>query len=207
MYRIFFDDRVLVISDKVNQFTRYNALYYRYDSPGDLKKLLYAFSSDLSHITSLFIETDEPDVVYGHCVNHYRYIRAAGGLVQNIDGHILCIYRLGKWDLPKGKMDPGESPQQTAIREVEEECGITGLVPGKLLSSTFHVYQRDGVFFLKQTFWFAMQVGDVRFLTPQQEEGIEEVRFIAQEEMGIVLSNTYASIRFLLAELGIQDAS
>jgi ADP-ribose pyrophosphatase YjhB (NUDIX family) len=52
-----------------------------------------------------------------------KIVMAAGGLVENEHGEILLIYRKKHWDLPKGKLDAGETLEECAVREVEEETG------------------------------------------------------------------------------------
>jgi ADP-ribose pyrophosphatase YjhB (NUDIX family) len=123
----------------------------------------------------------------------YTFIKAAGGLVEH-DGHLLLIYRLKKWDLPKGKIDNGEDPEKTAIREVEEECNIRVLLKDKICN-TYHTYKRNGKNILKKTYWFEMESLDDSNLKPQVEEDIEEVRWMTHGEVHAALYNSYPSIR------------
>ena len=201
MYKIFFGNRVLILSNKVNQFTKYNGLYYQYDSKKELKKLLVSFTSGISHVPALFIEAEDIDVVFQDIKQMYQYILAAGGVVRSSDGGVLCIYRLGKWDLPKGKMEPGEEPVETAVREVEEECNLCGLEIINSLPSTYHVYEKNGVQFLKRTFWFEMLTENFQEMAPQSEESITEVCLFKKDELSVVMENTYASIRDLLEQM------
>ena len=104
----------------------------------------------------------------------YQRIDAAGGLVFNAKNEVLFIFRLGYWDLPKGKIDPGESKKQAAIREVQEETGIQHIDLGKRLIKTRHTYRnRKGKRIIKRTFWYRMTTTDTD-LTPQTEEAIEQ---------------------------------
>ncbi len=131
-------------------------------------------------------------------ISDYAFIEAAGGLVKNTNGDTLFIKRLGKWDLPKGKIDKGEDAKGAALREVEEECGISGLsIIGELVP-TYHTYKRGGEKILKKTHWFEMLYKGDKPLKPQTEEGITEVRWFRENEMKMVLDNTYNSIRELL---------
>ncbi len=103
----------------------------------------------------------------------YKIVEAAGGLVQNADGEVLFIYRRGFWDLPKGKIDKGETIPEAALREVEEETGVGNLELGPELMVGYHTYKEpDGRRVMKRTYWFLMKTDD-RELTPQAEEGIE----------------------------------
>jgi 8-oxo-dGTP pyrophosphatase MutT (NUDIX family) len=121
-------------------------------------------------------------------------LNAAGGLVLRDDGFFLGMYRLGMWDLPKGKAEKGETMEITAVREVEEECGIRGVRIEKPLMNTYHVYPLKGRFVLKKTYWFLMNWHGAGELTPQTEEGIEALRWFAPDEAKTFCANTYQSV-------------
>lgn len=123
----------------------------------------------------------------------FEIIKAAGGLVEK-KGKLLLIYRLNKWDLPKGKLEKKESPEEGAVREVEEECNIKVNL-GEKLCSTWHTYTRNGKGILKKTHWYRMSCKDDSELKPQIEEDIEEVRWMDPREVRQALYNTYPSIR------------
>lgn len=112
----------------------------------------------------------------------YEVRCAGGGVVQNQQNDILAIYRLGYWDLPKGKQEKGESIQQTALREVQEETGIQQLTLGNYLCETYHTHRsRKGKRILKHSTWFKMQSNDTH-LVPQTEEDIERVEWLSKAE-------------------------
>ncbi len=124
----------------------------------------------------------------------FYYIEAAGGVIEK-EGTFLFINRLGKWDLPKGKLDIGESIEDCAVRECEEECGVKNLNIVKKLPSTFHIYPYKKGFALKQTHWFQMKTSYSKKLVPQLEEDINEVRWMTVQEIEkIVKPNTYKTI-------------
>jgi len=132
----------------------------------------------------------------------YKYIEAAGGLVMNDKGKVLMIHRLGVWDLPKGKLDKGETPRKAAIREVEEECGIGKLKIIKSLPPTYHIYTLNGKRILKKTFWFKMISTDSKKPIPQTEENIDEVCWMSKTKMKrLNPKNTYRSILDVLSNL------
>ncbi|MGZ3883079.1 MAG: NUDIX hydrolase [Bacteroidia bacterium] len=124
----------------------------------------------------------------------FTFIEAAGGLIRNKNRH-LFIFRLGKWDLPKGKLDANEAPREAALRECEEECGISGLTIISELPSTYHIYPYKGAHALKVTYWYAMQTDFSKKLIPQTEENIEKAEWLDAESIKkLVVKNTYPAI-------------
>ncbi len=121
-------------------------------------------------------------------------ITAAGGLVTNDQQELLMIFRRGKWDLPKGKLDEGESIEACAVREVEEETGLTSLELGNKIGITYHTYQENNITILKETHWFAMQAKGEQTLVPQTEEDITRIGWINRSELPEKLNNTYDNI-------------
>ena len=124
---------------------------------------------------------------------------AAGGKVYNSENKILFIKRNGKWDLPKGKVEIDEQLETAAIREVEEETGVTSLEITKFLYKTFHIYKRNGTFKLKVTYWFEMKTSHDDILIPQTEEGITKVKWKNKRKTRKALENSYANIRLLFS--------
>ncbi len=125
-----------------------------------------------------------------------KKILAAGGLVRHWSrDEILMIFRNGKWDLPKGKIEANEEKEYAAIREVEEECGVLGLEIVRPLIETRHTYTEKDVFIEKITFWFEMSCSPNQTLVPQLEEGITEVRWLNYEETKEALKNSYSNIQ------------
>lgn len=124
----------------------------------------------------------------------FTIVQAAGGLVQHDKNKLLMIFRRGKWDLPKGKLDKGETLEECAVREVEEE---TGLFNVKLLSpllTTFHTYHEGARFYLKESYWFTMQVKGEQQLVPQIAEGITEIKWVSTAEAKKLYAETYPSV-------------
>lgn len=126
-----------------------------------------------------------------------RTIVAAGGLVTNEANELMMIYRRGKWDLPKGKLDEGENIEQCALREVAEETGASNLVLDKLIGKTYHQYFDKWVNeeVIKETWWYAMKVTNQQTLVPQLEEDIEQIDWVKLTEINTYLKNSYDSIR------------
>lgn len=126
------------------------------------------------------------------------FIKAAGGIVRNESNQALFIFRNGKWDLPKGKMEEDENSRSAAIREVEEECGIRIDASGEKIANTYHIYEMNGQMLLKKTAWYWMKASKKEKLIPQVEEGITEVRWLSKSELAMVRENTYPLIRELI---------
>ncbi len=128
-----------------------------------------------------------------------RWVRAAGGVVTDADGSMLLIRRNGRWDLPKGKVEPGETLLQAALREVEEETGIKVLpTDHPLPTKTYHVFNLYGGWHLKQTSWFPLYVdGRCPGGNPQQEEGITAVEWVSPDEWHRRLQGSYGTLRNL----------
>ena len=128
-------------------------------------------------------------------------------MVENDQHGILFIFRRGKWDLPKGKIDEGETPEQAALREVGEECGLKELELGALIATTFHTYLLKDKRILKKTFWYEMSSDSKVELVPQTEEDIEKVAWMTEGQIkSAVFSNTYPSVKSVLEDFFVKDA-
>ena len=130
----------------------------------------------------------------------FKIIEAAGGVVKNERGEILTIFRNGKWDLPKGKIEgKKETHRQAAIREVQEETGLKSVNIVAPLVNTYHIYVRKERLILKPTYWFEMFAESTNKLKPQTKENISIVTWVEAEEMAEVQRNTYSSLKELFA--------
>jgi 8-oxo-dGTP pyrophosphatase MutT (NUDIX family) len=128
----------------------------------------------------------------------FKSITAAGGRVENEDQDVLMIYRRDKWDLPKGKVDEGETIPEAALREVKEECGVNQLTLGSKLGIIYHLYHHKGKWILKDTHWFKMQGSIEDVLIPQHEEDIMQIQWMPTKENDW-RTNTYPSILKVMA--------
>lgn len=151
--------------------------------------LLFA---DLNNMETLFFD-------------RVRIIEAAGGRVIGSGGKLLMIYRRGYWDLPKGKIDKGETPEIAAIREIQEETGITQLSMGDKIrfshpdqDYTLHTYIHKNKFVLKKTHWFDLVTSSTDRLKPQTSEGIEKVEWVDKKRINTILDQSYWSLEVLL---------
>jgi 8-oxo-dGTP pyrophosphatase MutT (NUDIX family) len=124
----------------------------------------------------------------------FLLVQAAGGLVKNENDEILMIFRRGKWDLPKGKLDKGESLEECAVREVEEETGLKKIKLTAALLVTYHTYHEGTRFILKESHWYTMKTKGDQALTPQTEEDIHEIKWVKKTDIHQYLNNTFPSI-------------
>jgi 8-oxo-dGTP pyrophosphatase MutT (NUDIX family) len=126
----------------------------------------------------------------------FRVVKAAGGVVFKND-KILLMFRRGVWDLPKGKLDPGENSKTAAVREVAEETGVEATL-GEKICTTYHTYTHNGHAMLKRTKWFRMTAVDDSRMLPQAEEGIEALRWLDYDAVQQALTNSFSSIRYVI---------
>lgn len=166
----------------------------------DLEKLFKSTQNLVNPVTYLYIQKNI-DKFFKTLMDKIRVIKAAGGLVKNGDGNYLFIFRLGRWDLPKGKLEENEKTKIAAKREVEEECGIKVDYLGQKLCNTYHTYYMRGRFVLKQTSWYEMGVNKCPSLTPQTEEDIEAAEWLSPSGLTKVRSNTYPLILDVLQSI------
>ncbi len=202
MYKVFVNGKPLIFSTQ--RFSTLNLLEFKGEE--SKKKLLTVIErlEDDPLFNGVEIVARHLEKVWADFCSFYKLIEAAGGIVKN-DDKILVIYRLGKWDLPKGKMETEESQSEAALREVEEECGVSGLKIVDKLPEVMHTYVLDNERILKITYWFDMRTSYKGVLHPQIEEDISEVKWVSKDEMQEVLGNTYSSIKELLQLYLLQD--
>jgi 8-oxo-dGTP pyrophosphatase MutT (NUDIX family) len=158
---------------------------------------------DLQHsdAQAAIVLSNQPDWYWQQFRQLFTHVVAAGGVVSNALGQILFIYRRGCWDLPKGKLDPGETLEACAIREVQEETGLQHLSITAPLGSTWHVYTEKGQLILKESVWFKMTSHQANDLMPQTEEDIVEARWVGADELPTILAGAYPSIREVMARV------
>lgn len=125
-------------------------------------------------------------------------IEAAGGMVFNPKGELLMMLRRGQWDMPKGKLDEGETIEACALREVEEETGISSLRLCGKLQTTYHTYTFEGKPVLKPSHWFKMESTGTENLVPQTEEDITELRWVDKVEAAELAKSAFPSIREMI---------
>lgn len=152
-------------------------------------KILKIFES----CNRVVVPCESPERAIAAFAEEFRYTEAAGGVVCNERGEVLMIYRRGRWDLPKGHIEPNESPQECAVRETAEETGVSGAKIVVHLCNTLHAYDVYGVWELKRTYWYAMRAANDK-LTPQSEEDIVSAEWCDAQTLHRNLGSTYPTI-------------
>ena len=205
MYSIYFNNRKLSVCPlKENANYNSNAVVYYNSNDLNTKQLPeFMESNQKINLLVLPVEENKIDCVFEKIRSEFNQINAGGGLVRNSAGEYLLIFRNGKWDLPKGKQEAGEDIKVTAVREVEEECGIDSLELGNLLCVTHHTYRMNGEFMLKHTFWYNMEYKGDAALKPQTEENIEMCKWVKGEEIAELVKDTYPSIKRVFEVAGL----
>ncbi|AOW21881.1 NUDIX hydrolase [Urechidicola croceus] len=196
MYTIFINEIPIYLTDNLENESK-NHFFHK-----DNVTIEFVLSQTKSGVCSeLYLYHSDLKQLWTEFKWYFRVVKAAGGLVKNIKGETLFIYRQDKWDLPKGKIEKGESKKVAAIREVQEECGIGKVVIKKKLPKTYHVFNYKGREVLKITHWYLMKTEYKGELVPQVEEGITDVVFKNSEETKKALENTYENIRITLQNI------
>jgi 8-oxo-dGTP pyrophosphatase MutT (NUDIX family) len=201
-YKIFINNRPFsIVSDAGAAANVPGTLVVNYDSADSLLLMIELAHSEEKFFGHVIILHNDPSRVFHKIESLTKVIEAAGGAVKNSEGRLLMIHRRGKWDLPKGKIDKGETAEKAAVREVEEECGVTGLQIVRSLSPTYHTYKEKEKLFLKKTYWYEMLTSDTRPLVPQTEEGIDKCEWRDAGGVGEALKDTFLSVIEVVTEL------
>lgn len=170
------------------------------DAPGIMVEELLQKMTDkkLENLDSVTFATNDKKALIAYIKARFKIVEAAGGVVEK-DNQTLLIFRLGKWDLPKGKLDKSENIKECALREVEEETGVRCELISKVCH-TWHTYTRNKKYVLKKTSWYAMKCLDDANMAPQKEEGIDQAKWMNLNQMREALYNSYRTVRYVIRE-------
>jgi 8-oxo-(d)GTP phosphatase len=196
-YKVFINNQIIHFYQKGAETTEGKDITEWVWEPAHLFELL-----SVTKESNFYVHSDQPKDSFDRFVRSFERVEAAGGIVFNTSkpGTVLMIFRNGKWDLPKGKCDKGESPEETALREVKEECGIPDLKLISKADETWHLYKQKKVIFAKRTFWYLMNSSYSGETTPQTEEGIDQVMWMNKEQVNQAMKNSYGLIEELLTK-------
>jgi 8-oxo-dGTP pyrophosphatase MutT (NUDIX family) len=196
MYKVFFNNKFVDLSTSLDNISAENPLFFiKYISADQIIKALKSKS-----VKGIVLYHLKKEKLLLHFSRLFPIVDAAGGLVGREDGSYLFIYRNGKWDLPKGKMEKNEKKENTAIREINEETGVNNLKIIKELSTTYHIYKASNQYKLKKTYWFLMKTNFSGKLIPQTEENIDEVKWVGIKKIPELISNAYKNIELIINE-------
>lgn len=203
--KIFYNDKPFVLTTDIDDCIEKNPKMETYVqfSGASLRSYQQAMRQlDRPGITGVLIEDASPDILLSQLDAMFRLIDAAGGVTHNEKEELLMIFRRGKWDLPKGKLDEGEKIDDCALREVAEETGLQHLVLEDKICDTYHIYVQNSEEFLKRTAWYKMRGTSADQLKPQKEENILEAVWVSQNGLAPYVAKTYEAIRDVLRAAG-----
>ncbi|MDR1129555.1 MAG: NUDIX domain-containing protein [Prevotellaceae bacterium] len=197
-FKIFLANRLFIISDDEEKcFKSVNGMGTRISKHEDVNALFDFFEQ--SPVLEFYVYAESPESVFNCLTAGNKYIRAAGGVVSKANNEVLLIHRLGFWDLPKGKIEENETDISAACREIEEECGISGIEIIKKLTDTYHVYRdRDKERIIKHTVWFSARYSGNQTLKPQHEEDIDMAVWTPLKDIPQYIPEMYASVRSVM---------
>ncbi len=195
MYKVFVNERQLVLTNKL--FETDNKEYYPLNDKA-IKQVVKALAK--GKLERAYIYHPNHEEILKNFTKTIPLVVAAGGVVTNETGKVLFIYRNDKWDLPKGRLDKGESIKDCAIREVMEETGIEDVKIDNFLRTTYHIFKNNGTYKLKEVHWFAMRSNFQGELVGEAKEGIIKVRWKGPQKIREALENSYANIKILFAD-------
>ena len=199
--KIFFNDKPLFLCNDVNAELQ---PYVHHDDTVFIDEL------NLHTIKSMIHEMQDASIHAGVFFHHdlqelkamffkkFTPVKAAGGFVLNENNEVLMMFRRGKWDLPKGKMDKKESFEECAIRETEEETGLKNINLISPLITTYHTYHEGTRYILKETKWFRMKVNGKQKLIPQAEEQITKLEWVEKNNLKNYMQNSFPSVKDVL---------
>ncbi len=196
MYKVFVNDRPLFLTNEIQKETDFQLFLLE---SIDIKELIVKIFKN--KVDKAFLYHPDEKEMLKMLKTKIPVEKAGGGLVYNQKQEVLFIFRNKKWDLPKGGIEKGESIEETAIREVEEETGVKGLQIIKKLPKTYHIFKRNGRYKLKITHWFEMQTQFDGSLVAQADEGIDKVEWKSQAAIDEALKNSYENIKLLFEVL------
>lgn len=192
MYKVHFENRFITVSSEPDRLQKYS-LFHKFHGTSELYAMINDFQEDKGIRNANIYGTDIQHLWKLFRI-YFTEVGAAGGLVKHSSGKFLFIEKKGKLDLPKGHIDTGESPEDCAMREVNEECGIRGHSIIKPICASYHTYSMNDISYLKKTHWFLMSYDGEMISSPQAEEGITGVQWLSPDELNQIKGKAWASL-------------
>lgn len=205
MQNIFIHEKPVIICDQVtenirSQISSEQLILMQEPDTKNMDALLHTLEDNAIH--GYVWQSSHPESILSELMRHYEHWQAAGGLIVNERGEVLLMFRRGKWDLPKGKMDANETPEMTAIREVKEETGLHHIHIESKLTDTWHAYRLFEKDIMKQTHWYKMQFSGTELTIPQIEEDILDIQWIKPENIEKYLRYSYPNLKSVFLSAG-----
>jgi len=201
--KIYFNDKPLFLTDDIDSeiepFVHHDDAIFidEFSNPG-IKSMIHEMREEKVH-AGIFYH-NKFDELKKAFWKKFTIVIAAGGLVLNENDEILLMFRRGKWDLPKGKMDKGETVEDCALRETREETGLEDLKMEKSITTTYHTYDESGKHILKETYWYLIRGSKDNELIPQETEQISKLEWVKPSALKDYSRNMYSSIKEVLRE-------
>ncbi len=196
-YKIFFGQITILITSEKNIPNIRSYLIVSINKKTDIE-FITSIIKIKKVFTNIIIHSTNPKETFNLFKKQFNYVKAAGGVVINKNQEVLFIFRKGKWDLPKGKLEPSENKKEAALREVIEETGLKHIKLDRLLEETYHIGRVKGRLILKKTTWYLMSCKKCNQLTPQLEEGITNIKWINLKSNPGILDKTYKNLKAVL---------
>lgn len=153
----------------------------------------------LGNYNKVAIICDDIQQAFDHFAEEFVWVEAAGGVVRNDSDEVVMICRNGRWDLPKGHREEGETMAECAVREVAEETGVGVLSVERLLCATIHCYNLYGKWEMKYTAWYDMSADGNIQPVPQTEEGIVSAEWVARDMIEEKIKKSFPTIKTVFA--------
>jgi 8-oxo-dGTP pyrophosphatase MutT (NUDIX family) len=204
-YKIYYNDSFVLISGDRTQINKNFTRVFTEEK--EIRDFLNdpSILFDKEATGNIFVACCKPGETMCNILENMEIVIAGGGIVSNEHDELLLIFRRGKWDMAKGKIELNEKIIEGAAREVEEETGVKVESVNEKPCITYHAYRLKGRPCLKETSWFEMKAkpGQSK-LTPQTEEDIEEVRWVKKSELKNYKDTSYLLIWDLLAPYALK---
>ncbi|MFN5416053.1 MAG: NUDIX hydrolase [Flavobacteriia bacterium] len=192
MYKVFIQNKPLFFVN-VEKIQSLDGIFIRQSLANTNKEYVLSLLNNSLKNVPIMLFSDKPEEGISTFFEDFDFVEAAGGIVRRKEKY-LFIKRNGIWDIPKGKMEEGESPEESAIREIEEECGIFCEKVEELITITYHTYVYDGKPTIKKTYWYALNFDGKKKLSAQKEEGITKAKWLKKDKVMELREETFPSI-------------
>lgn len=208
--KIYFNEKPLFLTDSITSeiepFAHHDdAVLIDEFSHGGINSMIHEMRQDKVH-AGIYLHNNVEELRKAFW-KKFILIKAGGGLVINEANELLFIFRRGKWDLPKGKLDDGETIEECAVREIQEETGLQQVELKKHLVTTWHTYDESGHHILKETAWYLLSASKKQALTPQTVEQITQIEWGSPDDLKKYISNTFPAIIDVLKAGGYPQTS